>query len=300
MNWLFTDFGPNFGDNFRGFTFIKALKTAHPEAWLTCWLTPELNLGLGGLMPHLGFVDEFLVAPRPPKQSYQIIFDLLKRVLAAERPFTLPNLPQGEGPDGKTYDRVIPTCEPWFLAKLLAGHQLNAPDVENQGITLCRLLLLGEEQVADSLPLFGRRQGAEGPVCLGLSRPGRNDKKQLAPGRVEQVWQRVLASGRQVVALDYQDWNPPPASPKVRDQRRLPWRQKVETLNRASCFIGVDGGLTHFAAACGCPTVAFYGTDPSNSFGRLVGPHPRETPFGGHVYCHDFAEYLTAVERALA
>lgn len=297
MEWLVTDFGPNFGDNFRGFTFIKALKAAHPEARLTCWITPELHSSLSGLLPFLGFVDRFLVRPRGPQDSYRLIFDLLKRGLADGKPFTLSHLPGGAGPDGAAYHKLIPTAEPWFLAKLLAQAPLEGPDLENQGETLCRLLELSPEAVAAQLPLFGQRGPAGDLLCVGLSRPRKSDRKQLAPGRVAEVWRALAESGRPLAALDYQDWSPPPPIPGLLDLRLAPWEEKVELLNRAAWFIGSDGGLLHFAAACGSPTLGFYGADPTGRHGPLVGPFPRQTPFGEHRFFHEYRIFLAATSR---
>lgn len=301
MDWLALDFGPQFGDNFRGLLFLKLLAAKHPEARLHLWTTPQLHQDLGGLIEELGFIHRFLVHPRSPRQSYEINFGIIKALKARGLPFTLEHFPPGRGPDGREYHKLIPTAEPWFSAKLLAGEPLEAPDPVNQGEFLAGMLGLNEGELGAALPLFGRRREEDvgDYVCLGPCRPDPADPKQPARELIERLWEVVLASGVEAVALDRQDWFPPPVSPRVRDLRAGAWEEKVGLLNRARLFIGLDGGLNHFAAACGCPTLSFYGSLPGAEPGLLVGPYPRRTPFGRHRFFSRFGDYLAAVGEAL-
>lgn len=302
MDWLVLDFGPQFGDNFRGLLFLKLLKEKYPQARLHLWITPELHQGLGGLLKGLDFIHRFVVQPRSPRQSYEINFGIIKALKARGLPFQLEHFPPGRGPDGRQYDKLIPTAEPWFSAKLLAGEPLEAPDPMNQGEFLAGMLGFDEAKLAARLPLFGRRRQEElgDYVCLGFCRPDPADPKQPARELVERLWEAVLDSGVEAWALDQQDWFPPPTSPRVRDLRAGSWEEKVEPLNRARLFIGLDGGLNHFAAACGCPTLSFYGSLPGADPGLLVGPYPRRTPFGRHRFFSRFEDYLAAVKETLA
>lgn len=294
--WLAFDLGPQFGDNFRGLVYLKALKQKHPQADLTVWITPELQAGLGGLFELLDFVDHWLVRPRPVRDSYQINLSILKVLAAQKQKPSLDTLPGGEGPDGVAYDKIIPTAEPWFTAKLMLGEPLDAPDPVNQGEFLGRLLVVSGEEAGGALPLFGRRGPVGDHICVGLSRPRADDPKQPAPGLIGQAWEALLGLGQEILALDHQDWRPPPDSPLVTDLRLAPWEDKIEPLNQARIFVGLDGGLNHFAAACGCPTLSFYGADGGPEHGRLVGPCPRVTPFGAHAYYSRFDGYLAAIQ----
>jgi hypothetical protein len=294
MRWLVCDFGPQLGDNFRGLLYLKALAAHWPEVELVCWITPELHGQLSELLPDLTFITEWLIYPRSPQESYRLNHQILARVLSRGLEFRLENLPPGTGPDGPAYDKIIPTAEPWFTAKLLAGQPLDAPDPLNQGEFLGNLLSIPDQEAADQLPVFGQALPRGDHFCLGLCRPEADDPKQPARRLVEQVWLAVEASGQEVHALDYQDWFDPPALPRIHDWRSRSLAEKVNVLNTAVRFIGVDGGLTHFAAACGCPTTAFYGSrDPQHGF--RVGPYPRLD----HTYHHKFAEFLSEVRSAV-
>lgn len=301
MDWLACDFGPQLGDNFRGLLLLKALARRHPQVRLHLWVTPELMASIGGLIEGLGFLAGLVVRPRSVQESYRLCFETIKGLLAAGRRFTLDELGPGLGPDGRRYHKLLPTCEPWFSAKLLAGAELEGPDVINQGEFLAGMLGLDEAEVREAGPLFGEHLPAGGHLCLGLCRPSRDDPKQPAPSRLGRVWEAALASGRDLYALDRQDWLEPPPSQRVHDMRMLPLEDKVALLNRARLFIGIDGGLNHFAAACGCPTLSFYGPPHGGKpAGPLVGPWPRATRRGEHRFFGDFGQYLEAVARAAA
>lgn len=290
MRWLAFDFGPQLGDNFRGLLFLKTLKAHHPEVELDCWITPELHRQLAPLLQGLDFISHWVQSPRPPQTSYQINHHILAGVLAAGREFTLDNLPPGQGPDNRTYDKIIPTAEPWFTAKLLTGQALEDPDPMNQGEFLCQLLQITPEQAAANLPVFGHAEPRQEHICLGMCRPDPADPKQPTRNMVAQAWEAALSRGQTIYALDYQDWLDPPDSPLVHDWRLKPLNEKITILNTAQRFIGTDGGLTHFAAACGCPTTAFYGSK-NPEHGLLVGPYPRLS----HTFHHRFAEFLEEV-----
>lgn len=300
MKILVFDFGPNLGDNFRGFLFLKSLKGKHPEIRLTCWITPELQQNLASLAEDFGFIDQFLVHPRPPRQTYDLNFRLVKQVLEAGQEFTLEHFPPGLGPDGKDYDKIVPTSEVWFTAKLLAGEALAGLEPMNQGEFLGRMLGLSPDEVGAALPLFGRRAAVRNYICLGLCRPSPKDRKQPARSRIDLVWEKVLNWGGEVLALDYQDWYSLPQAPQVKDWRLQSWGAKVPLLNQARLFIGLDGGLNHFAAACGCPTFSFFGQSRDYDPGLLVGPYPRRTRFGRHRWFNDFEGFLRGIEVELA
>ena len=300
QKWLVFDFGPQFGDNFRGFLFLKALKLKHPEVDFTCWITPGLKQGLGALTGRLDFIGHWLVAGRPPRQTYEINFQAMKHLASSGLPFTLSSFAGGQGPDGQTYGKIIPNSEAWFSAKLLAGQELEAPDVMNQGEFLQKLFELSPEELTAAWPLFGQAGPVDSHVCLGLCRPAQDDPKQPARSLIEQVWRVVTDSGRELYCLDYQDWYPPPEPNFIHDMRQKSWAEKIGILNRSALFIGLDGGLNHFAASCGCPTLSFYGRDLGPNAGLLVGPYPRRTPRGEHRFFGDFQAYLAAIKAALA
>ncbi len=300
MNWLVFDFGPHFGDNFRGFLFFKCLKQKHPHMRLTCWITPRLEQDLKPLMNYFGFIDEFLVHPRSPRESYDINFQIIKAQLSKGLELTIDHLPGGQGPDGRMYDKIIPTAEVWFTAKLLTGEPLDEVDPVNQGEFLCRMLQMSEDEVAAEAPLFGQRSTVEDYICLGLCRPEREDIKQPAPSKIDLVWETVLQWDVEIYALDYQDWYTLPQTDRVRDWRQKSWADKVPLLNRSRLFIGMDGGLNHFAAACGCPTLSFFGQGHGDDFGRIVGPFPRSTPWGRHFYFVDFNSYIDGINAELS
>ena len=300
QKWLVFDFGPQFGDNFRGFLFLKALKAKHPHIEFTCWITPGLKTGLGGLMALLGFIDRWLVAERSPRQTYDLNFQAMKKLASIGLPFSLSNFTGGQGPDGESYDKIIPNSEAWFSAKLLAGQELETPDVTNQGEFLQELFELGTDELLNAWPLFGRPGPTAGRICVGLCRPTARDPKQPARALINRAWLALAASGRELFCLDYQDWYAPPESGLIHDWRSKPWSDKIDILNRADLFIGLDGGLNHFAAACACPTLSFYGKDLGPDAGLLVGPYPRQTPRGAHQFFGDFEQYLAAVQAALS
>ena len=300
MDWLVFDFGPHFGDNFRGFLFLKGLKNKYPHVRLTCWITPRLDRDLKPLVEYFGFIDNFLVHPRPPRTSYDINFRILKGQLANGLELSVDHLPGGQGPDGKTYDKIIPTAEVWLTAKLLAGDPLDTTDPVNQGEFLCRMLQLTEAETAAQIPLFGRKSEVEEYICLGLCRPDREDKKQPTPSKIGLVWKTVLEWDVEIYALDYQDWYTIPRADRIHDWRRKSWADKIPLLNRSRLFIGMDGGLNQFAAACGCPTLSFFGQGHGDDFGRIVGPFPRRTPWGRHLYFVDFNAYIEGIKRVLS
>jgi hypothetical protein len=299
MDWLVFDFGVNYGDNFRGFLFLKALKRKFPEIRMTCWITPALDRGLGGLRKFLAFLDRFLIRERSPKETYLLNFSILKRLLEENRKFSLENFPAGCGPDGNHYDKIIPNAEPWITAKWIRREALEAPDSVNQGEFLQEILNLSTEELNQAMPLFGRREKVDDLIAVGLCRPRERDRKQPSRKKIDQVWEILLKWPGRIAVLDFQEWYPPPRSPKIEDHRKKSWVEKVPLLNRASLFVGIDGGLNHFAAACGCPTLSFFGERHGTDWGEKVGPYPRETPFGEHLTVSNFDAFLLAADRRL-
>lgn len=299
MDWLVFDFGPNYGDNFRGFLFLKGLKAKFPQIPMTCWITPDLHAHLQDLLKYLGFMDTFLIRERTPRETYWINFEILKKVLQRKKNFRLENFPGGYGPDGKYYQKIIPNSEPWMTAKLISGDPLEAPDIANQGEFLSTILGLSPDEVAHRSPLFGRRDYVEDYICVGLCRPRREDRKQPSPPKISKIWEAILKWNQKVFALDFQGWYPIPATEKVEDWRERSWDDKVSILNRAKLFIGVDGGLNHFAAACGCPTFSFFGENRGYDLGERVGPYPRRTPFGVHTTFGNFDQFLKGIGQKL-
>lgn len=300
MNWLVHDFGPNYGDNFRGFLFLKAVKEKFPAVRMTCWVTPDLDRGLGGLRKYLGFLDHFLVRERSPRETYLFNFGVLKGLTQDRKDFVLEHFPGGLGPDGKYYEKIIPNSEPWMTAKWIHRETLLALDSINQGKFLRRMLNLSMEELEQACPLFGQRQKGEGGVGVGLCRPREKDRKQPSRTKIDRIWDSLKKRDGNIFALDYQSWYPIPQTPNVKDWRMRGFSEKVSILNRASLFIGIDGGLNHFAAACGCPTLSFYGEKHGTDWGERVGPYPRKTPFGEHMMFGNFEEFLYAIDRKLA
>jgi hypothetical protein len=300
MDWLAFDFGPNYGDNFRGFLFLKALKRKFPDVRLTCWITPELYRRLEELRPRFDFIDRFLIWDRTPEETYGINFRILKRMIQEGKDFILENFPGGFGPNGQRYEKIIPNSEPWMTAKLLTHESLQAPDPVNQGDFLRRILNLSSEDLQSALPLFGQREGDVNSICVGLCRPEIHDRKQPSRAKINQIWQRILKWEGWILALDYQNWYPLPQFSKIGDWRMKSWAEKIPVLNKACLFIGIDGGLNHFAAACGCPTFSFYGDQNGEDFGQKVGPYPRRTPFGEHIAFGNFNQFLEGINQILS
>jgi len=299
MDWLVFDFGPNYGDNFRGFLLLKALKRKFPQVRMTCWITPDLHAHLQGLLKYWGFMDAFLIRERPPQKTYEINFEIIKKVLQEKKSFRLDAFPGGYGPDGQYYQKIIPNSEPWMTAKIISGASLQAPDVVNQGEFLSAMLGLSLDEVAQGSPLFGRRDTVEDYICVGLCRPSKEDRKQPSLPKIGKIWERILEWNQRAFALDFQDWYPVPASEKIEDCRKRSWEDKVSILNRAKLFIGIDGGLNHFAAACGCPTFSFFGENKEQNMGEKVGPYPRRTPFGLHTTFGNFDQFLKGIGEKL-
>ncbi|MBW1711986.1 MAG: hypothetical protein JRJ59_02400 [Deltaproteobacteria bacterium] len=294
---LVFDLGPNLGDNCRGFILLKAFAQAHPELEVTCWLTPEVETSLGQLLRKSRAVDKFIAAPRPPRRTFQINQEIFKYLAAQGRAWTWSACPPGQGPDGQKFAKVIPTGEPWLSAKLLHGQDLDSPEKINQAEFLAAFLDLSQDQAAQSVPLFGSRVKPERFITLGLCRPDPEDPKQLPPSRRDRVWQAVLDSGLEVKAVDLQDWAPPPKLPRVQDLRSLSLAEKVDIFNKSALHIGSDGGLLHFAAACGCPTLGFY-AGPGHDPGRVFSPWPVKGPWGKHMYANNFNRYIeTLIEK---
>jgi hypothetical protein len=300
MNWLFFDFGPHYGDNFRGFLFLKALKGKFPDIRFTCWMTPDSSKGLQGLRSHFDFLDYFLIQERTPRETYLFNFATLKKLIQDGKQFSMENFPGGFGPDGKYYEKIIPNAEPWMTMKLIRGEALGAPDSMNQGEFMQRILQLSAEDLISAYPLFGQRVAVENYICVGLCRPYENDRKQPSRAKIDRIWNRLLESESRILALDYQDWYCLPRVPRVEDWRRRSWVEKVPVLNRALLFIGMDGGLNHFAAACGCPTRSFFGERHGPDWGERVGPYPRRTPFGEHRGYTRFEDFLQAIKEDLS
>jgi len=101
------------------------------------------------------------------------------------------------------------------------------------------------------------------------------------------------------VAVDYQDHSPPPKARQVTDLRLASLEEKITTMNRAALHIGTDGGLVHFAAACGCPTLGFY-SGPGPEPGPIFGPWPQKGIGGEHAFFHSFDLYLEQVQKKTA
>jgi hypothetical protein len=98
--------------------------------------------------------------------------------------------------------------------------------------------------------------------------------------------------------MDLQDWSPPPDSARIKDMRSAGLAEKVEVFNRALVHIGADGGLLHFAAACGCPTLGFYhgqGPDPS----LIHSPWPGRGTWGGHLSASKYSLYIELIKNVL-
>ena len=279
---LLFDPGPNIGDNCRAFILFKAFGLANPELELTCWLSPEVEAKLGPLLRASRAVDRFVTADRSPGLTLELNQDLLKRMMGRSKELSWRNCPPGQGPDGREYDLVIPTGEPWLTAKLLSGRGLKEAETINQGRFLALLLELSQAQAAQAVPLFGNRSGPEELLTVGLCRPEPDDPKQLPASRRQLIWEMILKSGFRAVAMDLQDWSPPPDSARIRDLRSAGLTEKVEVFNRALVHIGTDGGLLHFAAACGCPTLGFY-HGPERDPGLIHSPWPRSGEWGGHL-----------------
>jgi hypothetical protein len=299
MDWLVFDFGPNYGDNFRGFLFLKALKRKFPQVRMTCWITPDLHAHLQGLLKYLGFIDAFLIRERTPRETYQINFEIIKRVLQGKKDIRLENFPGGYGPDAKYYQKIIPNSEPWMTAIIVSGAFMGTHDVVNQGEFLSAMLGLSPDEVAQESPLVGRRDTVEEYIGVGLCRPSKEDRKQPSLPEIGKIWDAILKWNQKVFALDFQGWYPIPANEKIEDCRKRSWEDKVSILNRAQLFIGIDGGLNHFAAACGCPTFSFYGENRGSDMGEKVGPYPRRTPFGIHTTFGNFDQFLKGIDEKL-
>lgn len=299
---LLFDPGPQIGDNCRAFILFKAFRLAHPELEIDCWLTPEVEVRLGDLLQGSGAVDRLVVAPRTPRQTFQTSFELVKMIIGAGREWFWSECPPGKGPDGREYDRIIPTGEPWLTAKLLREEDLEAPERINQGRFLADLLGLSRDQAAEALPLFEDRARAFPAepvfVTVGLGRPEKDDPKQLPAERQTRIWEVIRTAGVRAVAVDYQDHTPPPESDLITDLRSAGLAEKVGVFNQARAHIGSDGGLVHFAAACGCPTIGFY-AGPQDRSGHIFGPWPRFTGRGDHTYCHRFDEFEQEVRRLM-
>ena len=293
---LFFDTGLNLGDNLRGFGVLKAFREKHPEVESACWLSPHIEAWIGVLLRSSRAVDRIICCPRSPRETYRINHELIKYIKQKNKTWLWSSFPGGKGPDQQEYTHIVPTGEPWFSAKLLNQERLHDPERINQGLFLAKLLETEEEKVRAAQPLLGTRNGVERYVTVGLCRPDPNDPKQLPRSRRELIWEVLLDSGLDLVAVDKQDHAPPPRSSRVRDLRAGSLEQKVAVFNRAALHVGSDGGLIHFAAACGCPTVGFYagpGPDP----GRIFGPWPEKGTGGNHVYADSFDLYLEQIEK---
>ncbi len=293
---LVFDAGRNIGDNLRCFGVFKAFAKAHPELEVVCWLSPEINEKIGPLLRSSKALSGFVVSSRSPKETYRINHQMLKYIKVSGKDWLWSSFPGGKGPDHNEYASIIPTGEPWFSAKLLFGQGLEEPETINQGLFLADLLGLDQEAVSEAQPLLGRREQTERYVTVGLCRPDPQDPKQLPPQRREEAWKTLLDTGLDLVAVDYQDHSPPPKSDQVADMRMNTLEEKIPTLNKAAFHVGSDGGLIHFAAACGCPTLGFY-AGPGPSPGTVFGPWPPQGVRGEHVYTHSFAVFLEEIQK---
>ena len=293
---LVFDQGLNLGDNCRGLLIFKAFKLANPGLELVLWLSPATDPNVARLVRLSRAVDRVISFDRTPEESCRINADLIKTVLARGEALTWTACPPGRGPDGADYDYVIPTAEPWFSAKLIQGRRLDEPEAVNQGRFLADLLELSRDRVSAALPLLGRREAVRPYVTVGLNRPRPDDPKQLPRSRCREVWDLCLALGPAFKAVDLQDWFPPPSG--VEDWRTLSLEDKIPIFNRAALHIGLDGGLNHFAAVCGCPTIAFY-SGPGDDPGRVFGPWPRRTPHGRHYRANGYRSFLELIESRL-
>ena len=296
---LVFDAGLNIGDNLRSFGVLKAFTSAHREFEVVCWLTPEVGMKIGPLLHSSKAVTGFYVHPRHPRETYSINHELIKFIKAENRSWSWSSFPGGKGPDQKDYELIIPTGELWFSAKLLLNQGLDQPETINQGKFLADLLELDEESTARAQPLLGKRSNPGKYVTVGLCRPDPHDPKQLPQQRREKVWQKLLDSGVDIIAVDYQDHTLPPQSKQVVDFRMGSLRDKVETMNKAAFHVGSDGGLIHFAAACGCPTIGFY-NGPGDEPGKIFGPWPQKGAGGKHVFAHSFDHFLEQIQEKTA
>lgn len=293
---LFFDAGLNLGDNLRLFGLLKAFRQNHPELETACWISPRIKEWIGGLIDSSQAVEQLICLPRTPKDTYRINHELIKLIKLNNKTLQWSSFPGGKGPDNREYSHIVPTGEPWFSAKLVNGEGLDEPESINQGLFLARLLGLEENQVKAAQPLFGKRQSPGKYVTVGLCRPKPDDQKQLPTTRRKRVWETLLDSGTDLVAVDLQDHSPPPQLSRVRDMRAGSLGEKVEIFNRAALHVGSDGGLIHFAAACGCPTVGFY-SGPGPNPGKIFGPWPGIGIGGAHDYADSFAEFLVKIEK---
>ncbi len=293
---LFFDMGLNIGDNLRGFGVIKAFSEIHPEIETACWLCPEIEVKIGSLLRSSKAVEEFTVQSRKPNETYRINHELIKFIKLNNTKWLWSCFPGGKGPDNRDYAFIIPTGEPWFSAKLLKRQKLDDPEAINQGLFLADLLGLDQDAVRAAQPLLGSREEPERYITVGLCRPDPGDPKQLPRSRQERVWKTLLAGGLDLVAVDFQDHSPPPVSSRVRDLRAGSLEEKVSVLNKAALHVGSDGGLIHFAAACGCPTVGFY-FGPGPEPGRVFGPWPEKGMGGVHVYANFFDLFLEKIKK---
>ena len=296
---LVFDAGRNIGDNLRAFGVLRAFTLAHPELEVVCWLTPEMGLKIGPLLHEAQAVTRLYVHPRSPRETYVINHELMKYIKIVNKEWLWSSFPGGKGPDQQKYDTIIPTGEAWFSAKLLQNQGIEQPETINPGAFVAALLGLSEHTVLSAQPLLGRRAKPERYVTVGLGRPDPHDPKQLPPGRRKLVWQTLLDSGVDLVAVDYQDHSPPPRARQVTDFRKYSLKEKVDTMNRAAFHVGSDSGLVHFAAACGCPTIGFY-RGPVDESGLVFGPWPRKGTGGKHVYAHSFGGFIERIQERAA
>lgn len=296
---LVFDAGLNMGDNLRSFGALKAFTQAHPELEVVCWLNPEIKGNIKALLRSAKAVTGFIEHPRSPQETYRINHELIKFIKATKKDWSWSLFPSGKGPDQLDYTNIIPTGEPWLSAKLLNNESLDAPETVNQGCFLADLLDLKEESVLMAQPLLGVRSQPESYITVGLCRPDPDDPKQLPQGRRDKVWKMLLDSGLNIFAVDYQDHSPPPQSKQVVDLRLGSLEEKIPTMNNAAFHVGSDGGLIHFAAACGCPTIGFY-AGPGPSPGKIFGPWPFIGVGGEHVLTHSFDMFLKEIRGKTA
>jgi ADP-heptose:LPS heptosyltransferase len=110
------------------------------------------------------------------------------------------------------------------------------------------------------------RAVAAGPVVL---HPGAGAPAKVWPG-LAALGRRLIGRGLPVVAVTGPA-EPGAGIPGAHAARHLTLRELVALFERAAVFVGHDSGLTHLAAAVGCPTVALFGPTDSAVWAP-VGP----------------------------
>ncbi|MFZ0427437.1 MAG: glycosyltransferase family 9 protein [Acidobacteriota bacterium] len=135
--------------------------------------------------------------------------------------------------------------------------------------------------------------------------PGSGGRDKIWPRqRFELVAGVLRQRGRRILwclGPAERDYRPPPAD-GVQREAALP--ELCGILARARCYLGNDSGVSHLAAACGCPCVVLFGPSddriwaPSGDAVEIVKP-PGETAGtgGSEIRKIGLAQVLAAVDR---